>query len=363
MTIHHQTPLDKLNAFLIEKDLDGVLLRSRRNFSWVTGGKVNHIVNTTEIGVADLILFRDKKLCIVTKMESARIHDEELKGLGYEFITPEWYEGSDSAIMEICAGKRVGSDMPFEGLTDISRELATLRYSLNEEEIERYRWLSQKAAKAVEATCREIEPSWTEHEVAAHLAAKVMKDGINPHVILVSTDDRIYKYRHPIPTDKKLQSYAMVVICAEKWGLVSNVTRFVHFGPLPVEIHANRLKLVQIDIAMNSATRPGVQIRDVFQTGIDTYGKVGHAEDWRFLHQGGPTGYAPREFLAGPKVEGVVQVNQAFAWNPAIRGIKSEDTILVRETGNEFLTHTGEWVYIEIEQDGVSYLRPDILVR
>ncbi|CCQ98122.1 hypothetical protein CULT_80015 [[Clostridium] ultunense Esp] len=81
------------------------------------------------------------------------------------------------------------------------------------------------------------------------------------------------------------------------------------------------------------------------------------------MHQGGATGYASREYFATPASEEVVHLHQAFAWNPAILGLKSEDTILVGEKENEVLTHTGSWVYLEMEQDGKRYLRPDILVR
>jgi Xaa-Pro aminopeptidase len=296
-------------------------------------------------------------------MEAARIRDEELRGMGYEFVTPEWYEGQDHAIQKLCEGKKVATDTPVVGLIYMEEELRALRFVLTGEEIERYRWLSHKAALAVESTCHEIEPGWTEHEIAAHLAHKVMRYGIQPQVILVATDERIFRYRHPIPTDKKLNGYAMLVLCAEKWGLVSNVTRLVHFGPISPELEENKWKLAQIDVAMNAATRPGVPIHAVFEAGIEMYAQVGYPEDWRLLHQGGPTGYASREFLAVPGVEGVVQLHQAFAWNPAICGVKSEDTILVGEKENEFLTHTGQWVYIEVEKDGKTYLRPDILVR
>ncbi|WP_026693375.1 M24 family metallopeptidase [Peribacillus kribbensis] len=357
------TAIDRVRGFIKENGIDGVFFRKRNNFSWLTGGKVNHIVNTTENGVADLFITLDQKYCITSKMESARIHDEELEGLGFEFITPEWYEDQDAVVRKLAEGKKTASDVPFEGFTDFGMALASLRFTLSQEEQERYRWLSQKAAKAVEATTREIEQGWTEYEIAAHLGAKVVKDGINPQVILVSTDDRVYKYRHPIPTAKKLDKYAMIVICAEKWGLVANATRFVHFGELPQNLKENKQKLVKIDLAMNTATRPGAAIKDVLQLGFDMYREVGHGDDWRFLHQGGPTGYASREFLAVPGVEGTVQLNQAFAWNPAIQGIKSEDTILVGEKENEFLTHTGEWVYIEAEHEGRTYLRPDILIR
>jgi Xaa-Pro aminopeptidase len=358
-----KSALERVYSFLEEKNLDGVLFRKRSYFSWLTGGKDNHIVQTTEMGVADLLIFQDKKYCITTKMEAARIHDEELRGMGYEFVTTEWYEGQDHVIKKLCEGKKVASDTPFDGLIYMEGELRVLRFVLTEAEIERYRRLSQKAALAVESTCRDIEPGWTEHEIAAHLAYKVMRDGINPQVILVATDERIFHYRHPIPTDKRLKRYAMLVLCAEKWGLVSNVTRFVHFGPLSSELEENKWKVAQIDVAMNAATRPGVPIRAVFDTGIEMYAQMGFPDDWRLLHQGGPTGYASREFLAVPGVEGVVMLHQAFAWNPSIRGVKSEDTILVGERENEFLTHTDQWVYIEVKKDGKTYLRPDILVR
>lgn len=363
-----QERIGKIRSMIQEKRLDGVLLRKRRSFSWLTGGGVNHIVNTTELGVADLLIFPDKAYCITTKMESARIEQEEIAGMGFEFVTPEWYEGHNKAIATLCRGKMMGTDVEPVAIglnmgVDISKELAELSYVLTDEEIERYRWLSQTAARALEATCREIKPGMTEFEIQAHLAFKVIREGIHPQVILVATDERVNKYRHPVPTDKKLNQYAMIVLCAEKWGLVTNVTRFVHFGPLPDELKENRLKLAEIDLAFNLGTRPGVLIRDVFQAGIEMYNTVGHGDDWRYLHQGGPTGYASREFLAASDSEGSVQVNQAFAWNPAIRGIKSEDTIVVREKQNEFLTHTGEWEYIIIEKDGRTYKRPDILVR
>ncbi|MFJ7977350.1 M24 family metallopeptidase [Peribacillus sp. NPDC096379] len=356
-------PLEKVEHFIKENKIDGVFFRKRSNFAWITGGKDNHIVNTTENGVADLLIFADKKYCITTKMESARIHDEELLGLGYEFITLEWYEDQDSIVQGLTEGKKIASDVSIGDFLDFGHELTSLRYTLTSDEIDRYRWLSKQAAMAVESTCREIQPGWTEFEIQAHLAAKVIKRGINPQLILVSTDERVFKYRHPIPTDKKLANYAMIVLCAEKWGLVANVTRFVHFGELPAEINENKQKLVQIDVAMNAATRPGVAVKDVLKTAFAKYEEVGYGEDWRFLHQGGPTGYASREFLATPNAEGTVLENQAFAWNPAIRGIKSEDTFLVGKEENEYLTDTGEWVYLKVNHNGKTYVRPDILVR
>jgi Xaa-Pro aminopeptidase len=364
-----ESRVEKVRDLMAVWNLDGVLLRKRRSFAWLTGGRDNHIVNTTEYGVCDLLVLPDRVVCIVTQMEAQRIREEELSGLPIEFVVSEWYEGHEASIAKLCAGRSIGTDVApemVEGLQDgvnLSTALAELSYVLSDPEIASYRWLAQRAARAVESLCREILPGMTEFEIQARLAAKVMKDGINPQVILVATDERIYNYRHPIPTGKALHSYAMIVLCAECYGLVANVTRFVHFGALDEELAENRLKLAEIDLTMNLATRPGAAIREIFQQGLDAYEKAGYGEDWRFLHQGGPTGYASREFLATPGGAGTVHLHQAFAWNPAIRGVKSEDTMLVRAEGNEFLTHTGEWKYIIMERQGQPYNRPDILIR
>jgi Xaa-Pro dipeptidase len=360
--------LEKVRNLMIEKELDVVILRKRRSFSWLTGGRANDIVQTVEEGVADLVIFPERAVCVTTQMEAARIREEELDGLGFEFVTLEWTEGTEQALAALCEGRRVGADVLPAALgldhgVYIGQALARLAYVLTPPEQDRYRELCQMAAQAVESTCREIEPGMTEYEIAAHAASKVIAFGAWIQVLLVAADERIYNYRHPIPTDKKLQRYAMLVLCAEKWGLVANVTRFVHFGPLPKEVAENRFKLARIDAVMNHATRPGVPIREVFQKGIEAYEQAGYPEDWRYLHQGGPTGYASREFLATLESEGDVQLYQAFAWNPSIRGIKSEDTILVKQDSNEFLTYTGDWPALRVELDSRWYHRPDILIR
>ncbi len=62
----------------------------------------------------------------------------------------------------------------------------------------------------------------------------------------------------------------------------------------------------------------------------------------RFHHQGGPTGYGEREWVATPAGTEVVVNNQAFAWNPSIRGGKVEDTVILRDGVIENLTPTPE---------------------
>jgi hypothetical protein len=54
--------------------------------------------------------------------------------------------------------------------------------------------------------------------------------GISPDCVLVGSDERIMKYRHPMPTDRTIDKLMMIVLGAEQAGLNVSLTRFVSFG-------------------------------------------------------------------------------------------------------------------------------------
>ncbi|WP_085506117.1 M24 family metallopeptidase [Thalassobacillus devorans] len=357
--------IQKVRSYLEENSLDGILLRKRNNFSWVTEGRYNHIVQATDQGVADLIITRDEAHLVTSEMEKRRLVEEECSQFPFEVevATVDWFKSTDGLIEEITSGKKMVTDSPYKDWKVVDEELSIWRSELSEKEIESYRDLCQRAARAVEEICKSIKPGQTEHEIEAALAAKVIAQGIKAQVILVATDERIYRYRHPIPTGKILDKEAMIVLCAERAGLVANVTRFVHFGEMSQQVQENKERVARIDAMMNVTTLPGNTAGDVIQAGIAQYEKEGFPDDWKLLHQGGLTGYASREFLADPNTSHIIKSNQAYAWNPSLPGVKSEDTILVKDNDVEFLTYTGEWVYQEVEVKGKKVKRPDILKR
>ena len=199
--------------------------------------------------------------------------------------------------------------------------------------------------------------------MAALLIAETEKRGIQPIVCLIATDERIFNFRHPLPTAKKLDRYAMLILCGRQHGLVCSITRLVHFGHLPEEIQKKALPLARIDAAMITATCPGRSLGEIFLHNEDEYARFGYPDEWRLHHQGGPAGYEPREYIARPGASEKVSLGQAYAWNPSITGTKSEDTILVTEhPGNEVLTAISGWPVISVDVDGNSLERPTILV-
>jgi Xaa-Pro aminopeptidase len=230
------------------------------------------------------------------------------------------------------------------------------------EEIKRYREITRISAKAVEAVCRDVVKGVAEYELASRITQRIMSEGGEADVALVASDGRICKYRHPLPTDKKVDQYAMLIVCGRKYGLVASLTRSVFLGDPPPDLIAKHRKTVGIDAEMISGTITGRKISDILSIGIKAYADAGYPDEWRLHHQGGAAGYACREYLATFDSEETVMPNQAFAWNPSITGTKSEDTIIVSEDGIDTLTDTGEWPCIEvITSNGLRLKRPDIL--
>jgi antitoxin VapB len=115
---------------------------------------------------------------------------------------------------------------------------------------------------------------------------------------------------------------------------------------------------------MMKAARPGKSVSQVFAEARAAYSRNGYPDEWQLHHQGGAVGYQPREYIATPECAETVLANQAFAWNPSVRGTKSEDTMLVREQGFELLTAPSPaWPAVVIEEGGEPIPRADILVR
>ena len=202
-----------------------------------------------------------------------------------------------------------------------------------------------------------------ESEVVARLCREIWKDRIDPIMLMAAADDRIFKFRHPIPTEKKIEKYLMVSVNARKWGLIVSLTRFVYLGRLPKELRAKYEANVFIDCTMMAHTRPGVPAKEVLQKGIDVYKEKGYPEEWRLHHQGGSIGYTGRDYRTNFRTPDVIQENQAFTWNPSITGTKSEDTILATSKGPEMITKPILYPTLSMTVGGMSFTRPAILVK
>lgn len=354
---------DKLVEWMRGQRLKGILIRRNENVAWITGGAVElRVLTPCETGVASILVTAEgKRYYFTTENEAPRLHDEEFGALDFEPMLFPWYADDTAAAAAKLAGGTLGSDTAVADSTPIN--LFPLRASLSESEIARYRWLGAETAAATTESLHQVEPGLSEYDLEALTAANLLKRSILPSVYLYAVDERIYKYKHAVARGKRLKQYGMLNLCARKWGLAISITRFVHFGSLPAELAARFQSAAQVNAALLDATRPGATSAQLFKVAQDAYAAEGFPGEEKFHHQGGPTGYGEREWVATPQGTETVVNNQAFAWNPSIRGGKAEDTVLLSNGKIEWLTATPELPAIDAKVNGKTYPAAGVLVK
>jgi len=321
----------KLVEWLRAQRLEGVLIRRHENIAWLTGGAVEvRVLTPGETGVASLLVTaQGKRYYFTTENEAPRLHDEEFGQLDFEQVLFPWYADDTKEAAQRLAGAELGSDTPGPGLIPVN--LYPLREALSETEIARYRWLGEETAAATVESLHQVEPGLSEYDLVAITAANLLRRGILPSVYLFAVDDSIFKYKHAAARGKRLKQYGMLNLCSRKWGLAISITRFVHFGELPADLAARFKSAAQVNAALLDATRVGATSEKFFSVAQSAYAAEGFPGEEKFHHQGGPTGYGEREWGATPDGTQTVVNNQAFAWNPSIRGAKAEDTVILRD--------------------------------
>jgi len=354
---------ERLVEWLRGQKLAGVLLRRNENIAWLTGGAVEEVVCTAvETAVVSvLVTAAGGRYYLTTENEAPRAHDEEFGALDFEPVLFPWYADDTVAAAARLAGGPLGSDTPGAGLTLVS--LYPLRASLSETEIARYRWLGAETVAATVEALNQVEPGLSEYDLEAITAAGLLRRGILPSVALYAVDERIMKYKHAVPRGRRLKQYGMINLCARKWGLVISITRFVHFGELPGELAARFKSAAQVNAALLDASRVGATSTELFRVAQAAYAAEGYPGEENFHHQGGPAGYGERERVATPNGTETVVNNQAFAWNPSIRGGKTEDTVILRDGKIEWLTATPELPVIQATANGTVYPAAGVLVK
>ncbi len=355
----------RVRAFMTSKGVAGVLLKRQANFSWMTGGGLNLVGIATEMGAVSLLITGTGKYAISNNIEAPRMAEEEgLEKQGFTLKQFPWYEEQEAAaVKEVIGDGAPACDVAFPNALAATEDIARLRYSLTSEELERYRWLGETVSLALEKTLMETRPGEKESEVVGRLCRDLWKDRIDPITLMSAADERILHFRHPIPTEKRIDKYLMVSVNARKWGLIVSLTRFVHFGKVPAELREKYRANVFIDCTFMAHTRPGTPVADILKKGVEAYEKTGWPEEWKLHHQGGSIGYTGRDYRVNFTTPDVVQDNQGFTWNPSITGTKSEDTIIAAPRGPQMITRPIIYPSFPVSVDGIVFTRPDILEK
>ena len=342
---------ERLEAILDARGLDAIVLRDPANLAWYLGGARTHIVPGTPI--LEVTVGRDGEELRTTVIEAPRLAAEELGPDAPGLRALPWWEPLGAT-----PDGPVGSDVPRAGEADLADDLMAARAVLGPVELERYRALCRDSAAATGAALRRARPGDSEFALAGRAARELYEREIEPIVMLVAGSERLPFHRHPLPTVAPLGDLAMLVICGRRHGLVSAVTRMRAFRPLPAAARARYGALLEVEAAYLDATRPGARIGDIAAAGAAAYAEHGFAADeWHAHHQGGPTGYKTRDYLAHPGTDDVAAAGRPFAWNPSAAGFKVEDTVVATDTTPEIVSPDPDWPALAV----AGRQRPDVL--
>ena len=360
-----QIKLESVRSWLQRNGLEALLINSQANFAWLTGGGENYVYVGDAAGEAYLLVVPDRAYLLTNNIEVRRLQEEEVAGLSFEAISWPWHRDGDARekVAGLCDVSKAVSDLGSLGLPKVPDGFNELRYTMSLPEIERYRRLGQDAAQALEGVCLSSEPGDSELDIAAALSYQCRKRNILPLVNLVGGDDRIARYRHPLPTVNRVRKAMLIALTGRRHGLHISLTRMVSIGPVDSDLLERHRAVAAVDARYILESRPGVTMGEVVAMALDQYALEGFPQEWELHHQGGLTGYAGREIFGAPDSAYRLQRDQVLTWNPSITGTKSEDTVLLTDGSAEVLTRTGSWPELNVELPVGALRRPAILSR
>ncbi|MGB3633966.1 MAG: M24 family metallopeptidase [Rubrobacteraceae bacterium] len=330
---------EKLRELMDRRGFGALLLQRPANFAWYTNGADNRVDHADPLGVAALLFTADDEYILTDNIEAPRMRGEETPD--FEVLEHPWYGDPSDVIKEVAGETLLGVDHPLEGATDVSQDVASLRYVLDDEAIERYRRVGRDANRAVSEAIDSL-PNYKigERQVAARVAESCQRRGLFTPLLMAASEERMMRYRHPILRfpGTALGRMMMVVICAERGGLYANLTRIVLFEHPGEEVIRRQRACENILLRTRDATLPGRTLAEVFEDCKRFYAEEGFPGEWKNHHQGGLTGYGSREVIATPAIDLEIEPGMAFAWNPSLTGAKAEETFILTDSGPEVIT-------------------------
>ncbi|MBV8488378.1 MAG: M24 family metallopeptidase [Planctomycetaceae bacterium] len=357
---------ERICAFLDATEHDAVVLGRADSVAWFTSGGDLGQDLASEYSSILLFINRTSRAVITDNVQSSRVFEEELAGLGFQLKERSWFEDPYGVITELCYNKKVVSDLSSTGCMGWKREgdvLRGLRQPLTRLERQRLRELGRTLALAVEATCRNFDHGEREADVAGHLAHRLIREGVVPVDLRVASDDRLGRFRQPTFKAAPILKRATIAVTGRRFGLCASLTRTVSFGSPEPEFRSSHSLSAMLDGVYIFFSRPGEKISEVFRRARRIYEKYNAHHEWTLDYQGSTIGYSPREVLFTPESDLALQPNTAICWSPSVNSARSEDTVIIDERGYEVVTAAQNWPQIEVCVKGFAMSRPGILER
>lgn len=357
--------LERIRALLERRQAEAVVIARRDNFAWLTGGGESGVILNQENGFVYLIVTRKARAAVALRADADKAEEELLKGLGFTFHKLDWKSaGIEAHIRSLLEGKRALSDIPLTGCTCDAAAIYELEYPMTETETGRYRELGRLTDMIMARTAKRMRQGMTENEIKAEVLHACADYGAEADVLLVGSDERIEKYRHCTPTDKKATRTVLLSPVLRKYGLHSNIARMVCFGSVPGEVRKRYDAVCQIQAEIIAASRENVAFRDIFRMQEKWYHRLGFGQEWLEHGHGAPVGYMLSDASVLYDEHRCMTSGQAYEWYVTVSGAKSAELVMNTGGRQEILSMTGEWPEKAYRTEGGAVIKlPDIWVR
>lgn len=355
----------RIAALLESTGHDAVVLGRADSIAWFTSGGDLGLDLGSEMSPVVLYVNRGCRCVVTDNVQSARAFEEELAGLGFQLKERAWYDDPARVIDELGHNKRVLTDTG-PRVSPWAREadpIRALRLSLTTLERQRLRELGRTVTLAVEATCLNFDRGEKEADVAGHLAHRLIREGVVPVDLRVSSDDRLDRFRQPGFKAAPIQRRATITVTGRRHGLCATVSRTVSFGPVEPEFRARHALATMVDATCIYFSRPDEAVSEVFRRARRIYEKFNHPHEWTLDYQGFQVGYSPREALFVPDSPVVLARNMAVCWSPSVGPARSSDTVVIDSRGYECVTAAQKWPLVDVAVKGFVIQRPGVLER
>jgi Xaa-Pro aminopeptidase len=239
-----------------------------------------------------------------------------------------------------------------------------VHFPLTEFDIAVARKVGAESDAAFQKVCRDIQPGDSERKIAGMLMGEFFSQGFYASVMLVGSDERLYKFRHCLPTEKPVDKLVLMHVAGHKYGFHANVTRMVHFGQIPEELH-HRFRVVStLNAMLLSYLEPGIPFTVLGEKMKEAYNQLGWGDEWKGHVQGFPCGYETCYDNWASHPDALAGYNQAYDWLQTIPGVKTEElSLFTQDKGAEIISVGSDWPVLPVQAGDKTWHEPDILTR
>jgi Xaa-Pro dipeptidase len=352
----------RVAELLQEAGCEGLLLLDPANFAWLTSGAMSRGLGDPAAEPA-AYCNGEHRWILASNVDSQRIFDEEVDGLGFQLKEWPWHWGRDQFLSDLCQNRKIACDRAVPGVVNVAEPMRRLRRPLTVYEQACQLALGQTVTHALEATCRTLSQGETEREIAGHLSHRLIHRGILPLHVGVAVDGRSRLYRRFGFTSATLEHFAVLTVTARKYGLYVTASRSVSFGELAPEYRQDHNAVCRVSAGYLAATWPDAVPREILLAGRRIYLISGFEHEWQVAPQGHLTGRLPVELGLTPQTEELFQPGWSVTWNASAGAADSCDTFIITDEGARIVTPTEVWPLKRIRIQGAEFVRPDVLQR